>query len=314
MAKEPEVIQTEMEETRSALADKLGALTEKISGTVETVQETVQGITGTVENVEKNVEKTVKTVADTVQGITGTVESVEQTVEKTVEAVASTVGSVGETAQEAVQSVKEAFDFPKQYDRHPWLFFGGSVLAGFVGGRMLFTSLQEPAGSHTSARAADHMGEYMARSSGQTAHQAVDYTSQSAQTWDQGMGQSHNGHGDTAQAETGSWFGGMFEKFMPDLTKLKELALGTLFATARDLISQNLPDTLKSDVMNVFNDMASHAGGKPIQGSILGEGNEQQAGQNENSGQNQNAGGNSGQTSASGQTSGKKGGQKAGAR
>jgi len=299
-----------MDQTRSALADKLGALTEKISGTVETVQETVEGITGTVENVEKNVEKTVKTVADTVQGITGTVESVEQTFEKTVEAVASTVGSVGETAQEAVQSVKEAFNFPKQYDRHPWLFFGGSVLAGFVGGRMIFTSLQEPAGSHTSAKAADHMGEYMARSSGQTAQQAVDYTSQSAQTWDQGTRQSHNGREASAQTETGSWFGGILEKFGPDLNKLKELALGTLFATARDLITRGLPDTLKSDVMNVFNDMTSHAGGKPIQGSILGEGNEQQTGQNENSGQNQNTGGNAGQTSAAGKTSGKKSSQR----
>jgi hypothetical protein len=42
MAEEPEVIQEQMEETRSALADKLGALGQKITGTVDSVSEAVE--------------------------------------------------------------------------------------------------------------------------------------------------------------------------------------------------------------------------------------------------------------------------------
>jgi ElaB/YqjD/DUF883 family membrane-anchored ribosome-binding protein len=270
MAEEPEVIQEQMEETRSALADKLGALTGKITGTVETVQETVE---------------------NTVANISGTVESVQEAVTQTVEAVTETVENVGETAQVAVENVKEAFNIPKQFDRHPWLFVGGSVLLGFVGGKLVLRTLASSERDtfqdrgffgHThqqgSYRAAEHMPEYMEQASAPTSRPA-DYTAQS-QEWDRGT-ESVNGHGGTAQhQESSSWLGSLVQRFLPDLNKVKELALGTLFATARDLVSQNLPPSIKPDVMNLFNDMAEHAGGKPIQGSVLEEGSDQQSGHN----------------------------------
>jgi len=248
MAEEPQVIHEQMEETRTALADKLGQLTDKITGTVETVQETVDNITGTVESVEKTVERTVESVADTVE-------------------------SVGESAQETVHAVQEAFNIPKQFDQHPWLFFGGSVLLGFLGGKWLTPPQQQRHGGNVSStKAADHMTDFMAQSS--------DYTSQASQGWNRGT-ESSNGHGSTAASESNSWFGGLIEKFMPDLNKIKELALGTMFATARDLVTQNMPQSLKTDVVNLFNDVATHAGGKPIQGTILEEGHEQNSEHNQ---------------------------------
>jgi hypothetical protein len=232
MAEEPEVIQEQMEETRSALADKLGALGQKITGTVETVSDVV---------------------------------------EETVSAVAETVENVGETAEEAVEAVKETFNIPKQFNRHPWLFVGGSVILGFVGGKMLFSSQQRTRELYqpSTTQKAEEMPRYMS--------QPAEYTPEASQGGDRfkrpGRQDTGNGHGKAPrESESAGFLGGLVQKFMPDLNKLKELALGTVFATARDLITQNMPQNLKKEVVHVMDDMAVHAGGKPIQGKILEEG------------------------------------------
>jgi ElaB/YqjD/DUF883 family membrane-anchored ribosome-binding protein len=234
MAEEPEVIQEQMEETRSALADKLGAITQKISGTVESVTDAVEG----------------------------TVETVQETVE-----------NVGETAQEAVEAVKETFNLPKQFNRNPWLFVGGSVALGFVAGKLLSAAqrrVREPHRPATSLSAGD-MPRYMA--------QSAEYTAE-APRGDRlkrhSRKETGNGHDRAPQkSEEPSLLGGLVQKFMPDLTKLKELALGTVFATARDLMAQNMPQGLKKEVVHLMDDMAVHAGGKPIQGKVLEEGTHQ---------------------------------------
>lgn len=91
----PEVIQQQMEETRSRLAEKLDQLTQQATGTVETVAETVTD--------------TVETVSDTVQTVTDTV-------------------------QETVETVREVFDIPGHVQRHPWAMFGGAVALGYFFG------------------------------------------------------------------------------------------------------------------------------------------------------------------------------------
>lgn len=91
----PEVIQQQMEETRSRLAEKLDQLTQQAAGTVETVSETVTD--------------TVETVSDTVQTVT-------------------------ETVQETVESVREMFDLPGHVQKHPWAMFGGAVALGYFFG------------------------------------------------------------------------------------------------------------------------------------------------------------------------------------
>jgi ElaB/YqjD/DUF883 family membrane-anchored ribosome-binding protein len=241
-----------MDETRSALAEKLGALTEKISGTVETVQETVQDAVSTVGQTVETVENAVSAVAETVE---------------------STVETVGETAQAAVENVKEAFNFPKQFENHPWLFLGGSVVVGFVGGKILLNMLpdEDANTSGPAAWTANHMAEYMERSSASTAEPA----SFAGADWGDGRGGSHGREAGAETGEQSSWFGSLLQRFMPDLNKVKELALGTFFATARDLVSQSLPQSLKNDVQTLFNDMAEHAGGKPIKGSVFEEKDEE---------------------------------------
>ncbi|MBL8796134.1 MAG: hypothetical protein JNM56_19690 [Planctomycetia bacterium] len=102
MDSKPEVIRQQMEETRTALTQKLESLEEKV---VSTVQGATSAVTDTVENVKEAVEETVTTVKDTVQ--------------------------------DTVETVRDSLDVEQHVQRRPWLMFGGSVLLGFVAGQLL---------------------------------------------------------------------------------------------------------------------------------------------------------------------------------
>jgi ElaB/YqjD/DUF883 family membrane-anchored ribosome-binding protein len=105
---EPEVIRQQMQETRTALAEKLEALEQQVT---DTVQEARSAVTETVETVRDVVHDTVDTVKDTVE--------------------------------ETVNTVKETFDLTRQVERHPWAMVGGSVALGFVTGRLVDAAAAE---------------------------------------------------------------------------------------------------------------------------------------------------------------------------
>jgi ElaB/YqjD/DUF883 family membrane-anchored ribosome-binding protein len=106
MENEPELIRDQMQDTRTALSEKLEALETKVTGTV---QNATAAVTETVEAVKESVTGTVGAVQDTVQ----------------------------ETVSTVKESVKDAFDLPGHVERHPWLAMLGSVAVGFVGGRLI---------------------------------------------------------------------------------------------------------------------------------------------------------------------------------
>jgi ElaB/YqjD/DUF883 family membrane-anchored ribosome-binding protein len=120
MENEPELIRDQMQETRTALTEKLEALEQQV---VNTVQNITTPVTETVETVKKTVEETVCAVKDTVQ---------------------STVDTVTGAAQKTAETVKETFNLPRQVERHPWLAMLGAVAVGYIGGRLL---LPEDTGS-----------------------------------------------------------------------------------------------------------------------------------------------------------------------
>jgi ElaB/YqjD/DUF883 family membrane-anchored ribosome-binding protein len=102
MENEPEVIRQQMEDTRTALTEKLENLEEQV---VARVRNTTDSVNETVENVKEAVENTVQTVSNTVD--------------------------------RTVESVKETFDVRRQFEQRPWLMLGGAVLVGYIGGRLL---------------------------------------------------------------------------------------------------------------------------------------------------------------------------------
>lgn len=247
MADQPEVIQQELEQTRSALADKLGMIGEKISGTVENVTDTVESVTSAVEN--------------------------------TVEAVTDTVEAVGESAQETVEAVKQAFNIPEQVRNHPWLWFGGAVAAGFAVGKFLVPAAPSVLGHRGHDATPDMIGQTSAPASTYAGRAAGEFF---ADHQHYQSGRPTNGFStraaDTSSepAESKSWLTSLVERFGPDIDKLKGLALGTLFGVTRDMISQSLPQSLKSEVSNVINNITESAGGQPIQGHVLDDADEPQ--------------------------------------
>ena len=92
---DPEVIRAQMQETRTALTEKLEALEHQV---VDTVQATTSTVAETVQQVKAAVEDTVGTVKDTVQ---------------------SAVGGVKESVQGAVSSVAGVFDVRRHVRRLP---------------------------------------------------------------------------------------------------------------------------------------------------------------------------------------------------
>jgi hypothetical protein len=98
--KPPDQIRQDIEETRSALTEKIETLENQ-------VKETVRGATCAVETVKQTVEDTVEGVKDKLEG--------------------------------TVETVKETFDLRLQVQRRPWTMFGGSMAAGALTA-MLFPS------------------------------------------------------------------------------------------------------------------------------------------------------------------------------
>src|SRR5262245_44710471 len=102
------VIRADMEETRTALTEKLEVLENQVVGTVK----------------------------DATSAVSQTVETLKETVGTVKETVTDTVSAVKDSVQDGVATVKNWFDLRAQFDRHPCLMAGGSVLAGYLIGVM----------------------------------------------------------------------------------------------------------------------------------------------------------------------------------
>jgi len=130
MEDEPELIRDQMQETRTALTEKIEALEQKVANTVQSTTSAVQ--------------ETVDTVKDTVQA---TVDTVSHTVDKTVE------------------TVKDTFDIPGHVQRHPWAMVFGSLAAGFVLGRLIPSGREKPNQGETSSTTGQSWPEAIKQSS-----------------------------------------------------------------------------------------------------------------------------------------------------
>jgi len=199
MENETDLIRDQMRETRTSLSEKLEALQEQVLGTVE-----------------------------------GTTRSVTETVESVKEAVEGTVSTVKESVQETVDTVKHTFDLSEQMQNHPWLMLGGAVVAGYVGGRLLFqpppTALPPPSDGFATPLAS-------------TAARAN-------------------------RPEEPSWLDRLAG---PLLKQVEELALGVLAGVAADMVKTSAPEPLREQLNEMVEQFASGMGAKPIHGLFAQE-------------------------------------------
>ena len=248
---ESEVIMDNMEETRKDLADKLEQLEKKVTGTVDSVAHLVEKVPETVDTVKETITETVSNVRETVHD---TVEAVKGTVK-------DTVGAVKETMAETVESVKGFFDIPHQVDRHPWLMMSGSVLLGYVGGRLL-----------TPSRPAVEPPMFMASVPESMATPAYEPTyapsAPAAPIPESARAQEVALETEAAPSQPG-WFARLGEHFAGEINKVKGLALGTLLGVARDMVAGWVPDTMRRDVAEIINNFTADLGGKVMEGPLV---------------------------------------------
>jgi hypothetical protein len=211
----------QMDQTRKGLAEKIETLEKKVAGTVETVTETVQTVEHTVENVKDSIAETVETVS----------------------------GTVKDTVEGTVAHVKRLFDLPHHIDRHPWLAMGGSVLVGFLGGRLLIPRSSRPRSLPSRPV-------------------PTSYTPPPAPPRQESAAPERT---EAKRAAGDGWLHKLGEQFGGELDKLKGLAVGTLFGVARDMISQVLPDALKKEVTDVINGFTDKLGGKVIREPLVAQ-------------------------------------------
>jgi ElaB/YqjD/DUF883 family membrane-anchored ribosome-binding protein len=112
----PEVIKSQMEQTRQDLVEKIETLEQQVT---QTVKEATSAVSSTVDTVKE-------VVSNTSDAVQSTADSVKDVVSNTKDAV-----------QSAVDSVVGALDFPGHVQRSPWLMFGGAVATGFALGKVL---------------------------------------------------------------------------------------------------------------------------------------------------------------------------------
>jgi ElaB/YqjD/DUF883 family membrane-anchored ribosome-binding protein len=178
-------------------------------------------LTEKLEAIEQQVLGVASTVTETVvsvkDGVAGTVEAVKETVKDTVENVKGTV-------EETVETVKETFNLRRQFERHPWAMLGGSVGVG-----MLFGALLRRRTFGNVGRAA---GGLVRRFRGGRA------APQSAQP--------SGGNGAHRQAE--DLTDSLLSPVKEGLTRIKDLALGTLFGTLQKVLVKELPEAVEGQV------------------------------------------------------------------
>jgi len=174
------------------------------------------------------------------QKVVGTVEEATTVASDTVEAVKDTVAAVNETVKESVETVKDWFDIEAHVQNHPWLVVGGSVALGYC------------------------LGTFAPNGNGSTQAQPPTGLYQPPQPQPAQPPQQPS----------------MLSQWAPEIGRLKNLALGVLFGTAREVILSSVPPHVGEELKNVIDSVTKKFGGEPLPSSDLAALRQQKADQN----------------------------------
>jgi len=232
MEDEVDVIRDQMQDTRTALTDKLEALEQQVVSTVHSITDPV---VNTVETVKKAVEDTVGAVRDTVK---------------------STASTLTGAAEQTMETVKDTFNLTRQVERHPWLMMAGAVAVGYIGGRLLLPENTGSSGSPTTSGSPfpDSMNRATA-----------------APEPPRHNGHHDGARAETRQSDTSeeSWLGNLTQSFEPEINQLKGLAIGAAVGVVRDLVTQSLSGEMGSRLKDWLNKLTERMGGKPFSDPLI---------------------------------------------
>ena len=235
----------DIEETRASMTEKLELLEERVRETVESAKSTVEDI---MENVKGTVDETVGAVKETVGDARSTVEGIVENVKGTVVDARSTVEGIVEnvkdTMDDTVTMVKHSFDLQYQVDQHPWVMLGGSVLAGYLLGRLgtggessyrtrrVWTGAEAKRSGYFATTVNPDADNQPAASSPQTPR--------SASLWDGALGQ-----------------------FKEEFDMIKGAVIATLMSNVREMVKQSWPG-IAQQVEKAIDSATAKLGGHPL--------------------------------------------------
>jgi phage-related protein len=256
MDREADLIRQQMEATRTSLADKLEALQCQVVGSV---QATTSAVTGTVDAVRDTIKDAVDGVKSSVQGTVDTV-----------------TGAVNTT----VDTVKNALDFRSTYESHPWLFFGGSILAGYACGAVMGGAEDRRLKAWT-MMAWDKMPWLHHGPHAVPADYGRPYAADNTLS---SMAASGNGsqldaiRSSASHKEEKTWLSGLNDMFGSELDKLKGLAIGALFGVAKNMIRSNFAGNMSGQLAGLVDSMTTKLGGTPVEGPVFKSSGQSQPG------------------------------------
>jgi ElaB/YqjD/DUF883 family membrane-anchored ribosome-binding protein len=237
MADEPEVIRDHMQDTRTALTEKLEALEQTVARTVEN---TTRPVKETVQSVTEATKETVSAVKDTVQQLADTVST---GVEKTVD------------------TVKDTFNLSRHVQRHPWGMMFGSAAAGFLLGRLL-----------PSARDVSESLGSLGRSLGPRMASASYQPSWAPEPRGHNGHDGAAREGRESASATGGGEGilsGLMDTYHDEVEKLKGMGIAAVMGVVRDLVQQSVKGEIGDRVAEWMNGLTEKMGGRPFTEPVL---------------------------------------------
>jgi ElaB/YqjD/DUF883 family membrane-anchored ribosome-binding protein len=190
-----------------------------------------QSLTQKLEAIEHQVLGVATAVTDTVESVK---EGVQDTVEAVKDTVQDTVGTVKETVEGTVETVKETFNLRRQFEQRPWLMLGGSVGVGLLLGALLRRRTVETVG-----RAVQSVGRRF-----RGAREPVREPTRTPEPV------SGNG----AHRESAGIADHLLSPVKEGLSRVKDLALGTLFGTLQRVLVRELPEAVETQVKTFLDD------------------------------------------------------------
>jgi len=183
-------------------------------------------------------------VVDTVQGATS--------------AVTDTVENVKDAVHETVENVKDTLNLRLQVRRHPWGMMVGSVALGCLGGYLLYRRgrTRPTTNGWRSQPASPHSPPISMHSNG------IVKEPRSAERGPGKMPVPEAAHG---PSEPG-WLSGATNQFGPEITRLKEMAIGMVLGVVRDMVTQSVSEPMKSELVKVMDSITAKLGGEPTRG------------------------------------------------
>jgi ElaB/YqjD/DUF883 family membrane-anchored ribosome-binding protein len=240
---EPEAIRQQMDETRSALNDKIATLEQQV---VDTVQGASAGVMETVEVLKDAVHDTVQNVRD----------------------------SVGET----VDNVRDTFSLEKQMENRPWAVLAISVGLGFAAGYLVTPPRRASRRAHgpegfSFARPQTHDAfagyEPLAAAQPSTSSNGAGRSSQ--ETRSEPTPAAPAATSAPAAPSGPGILDNLTHAFEGEISVLKGLAVGALGGMVRDIVVPQIPEAFKEKVQEIIDGVTTKLGGEPVRGPIFGE-------------------------------------------